>query len=434
MASANRPKAAAEDRGTDARIRILLVDDSELSRDYVSLVLEQLAGVELLLASTGAAALRTITEGGISLVICDYDMPDMSGLQVLRFVRRTRSQIELPFLMLTGSEDPDVKVKAFRLGANDYIAKHAAPEELLARVGTQIDLLQANQRLNDARLRRAEHQKFETIGYLAQGLAHELNTPAQYIGDNLQFLTESFEAIAKVVEELRELSPAGDRERVEAALARADYAYLSEEVPRCIAESKQGIEHVAQIIQMMREFARPGLPERRPHSLNEIIRGALAVTRGQWHQLAELELELSEALPQVECVGVAIKQVVLYAILNAIKAMNRASLVDSRKNRLRIATGVDGDWALIEIEDTGRGMADALVQRVMAPVLSSIDSAEPSQALVHARAVVVDQHYGRLEVGSSAAGTTLSIRLPLDLHAREDEADTEDSATWTDRR
>jgi DNA-binding response OmpR family regulator len=428
MASVNRAKTA-EPRGAEARIRILLVDDSELSRDYVALVLEQVAGAELVLASTGGAALRTITEGGISLVICDYDMPDMSGLQVLRFVRRTRSPVELPFLMLTGTDDPEVKVKAFRLGANDYIAKHAAPEELLARVGTQIDLLQANQRLNDARLSRAEQQKFETIGYLAQGLAHELNTPAQFIGDNLQFLTESFEALLTITEELRTLTSAQDRVRVEAMLERIQYAYLQEEIPRCIGESKQGIEHIAQIVQMMREFARPGLPERRLNSLNEIIRGALAVTRGQWHQLAELQLELSDSLPNVECVGVAIKQVVLYAILNAIKAMVRASLVDSRKNRLRITTRVDADWAVIEIEDTGRGLADALVQRVMDPVLSSIDTAEPSQALVHARAVVVDQHYGRLEIGSSAAGTTLSIRLPLDLHARDAEAD--DSASWS---
>jgi DNA-binding response OmpR family regulator len=353
----------------------LVVDDSAVSRELVASVLGQLPAVELVLAQSSAEALRAINEGDISLVICDYEMPDMSGLQVLRFVRGSQGPIELPVLMLTSTEDSEVKVKAFRYGANDYIGKHAAPEELLARVGTQIALLQAHRRLNNARLRRTEHQKFEAIGHLAQGLAHELNTPAQYIQDNLSFLAESFDALGAVIAELRQLPSAAERSLVEAVLERVEYNYLATEIPRCIVESKQGMDHVARVVAVMREFARPGLPERNEYSLNEIINGALAVTHGQWHQVAKLELTLSDALPNVRCIGVAIKQVVLYALLNAVKAMAQPVIGDSAKGVLRVATRFDApNWALIEVEDNGRGMADATIQRVLDPVLSSMST------------------------------------------------------------
>lgn len=394
-------------------MRVLIVDDSELSRTYIRSVIEQLPGIEVLSVENGTQALRTISEGSISLVICDYEMPDMSGLQVLRFARQAHSPVELPLLMLTGRDDHEVKVKAFRGGANDYIPKQAQPEELLARVGTQIELLQAHRRLSVARLRRSEYQKFEAIGHVAEGLAHELNTPAQYIQDNLAFLAESFEALGAVVAELRELPVAA--EQVENALSRIEYDYVMEEVPRCITESKQGIEHVARVVAVMREFARPGLFERGAQSLNELVRAALAVTRGQWHQVGELDLDLDEALPQVPCVGVTIKQVVLYAVMNAAKAMSpRSGATAQPKGKLSIRTRVDAPWALIEIRDNGRGITGNVIQRVMDPVLGSQAPEDHGQGLAHARSVVVDQHQGRLDVETSPQGTTLSIRLPLE--------------------
>jgi CheY-like chemotaxis protein len=431
MADENRAIDTDGDAGQAARVRVLVVDDSESSRSRVAQVLEGLSSVEIVQAASGAQALRELGEHEISIVVCDYEMPGMSGLQVLRFVRKLHSAVELPVLMITGHDEPEVKVQAFRAGANDYIGKQAEPEELLARVGTQIELLQAHRRLNDARLRHAEHQKFEAIGHLAEGLAHELNTPAQYIQDNLAFLAESFEALCRLVAELRELLPApAERSLVEAVLDRIEYDYLLNEVPRCIGESRQGIEQVARVVAVMREFARPGIPERKKLSLNELIRGAIAVTHGQWHQVAELEVELSDTLPHVQCVGVAIKQVVLYAILNAVKAMARGS-ADRPKGKLRIATRVEApNWALIEIEDNGLGMADTTVQRIMDPVLSSRSTKDTDQALAHARAVIVQEHQGRIDLRSSPEGTTLAIHLPIEVPITDSESEVDEVGTW----
>lgn len=439
MADANRASETPEDAGSAARVRVLIVDDSAMSRGYVAGVLAELPNVEVVALESGTQALRALATGEISIVVCDYEMPDMSGMQVLRFVRQMHSAVELPVLMLTSHDEPDVKVQALRAGANDYIAKQAEPEELLARVGTQIELLRAHRRLNAARLRRAEHQKFEAIGHLAEGLAHELNTPAQYIQDNLSFLAESFEALEAVVSELRLLPSVAERSLVETQLERIEYDYLVREVPRCITESRQGVEQVASVVAMMREFARPGLPERNANSLNEIIRGAIAVTRGQWHQIADLDLDLSESLPNVLCVATAIKQVVLHALLNAVKAMNRpganvnaTSSAARPRGQLRVTTRLDPpSWALIEIEDNGGGIADTTLQRVLDPVLSSRTNEDSGQALAHAHSVIVDEHHGRLDIRSSSEGTTLEIRLPVERPAAiSDDDDPTDEQAW----
>jgi signal transduction histidine kinase len=432
MAAVSRASETPEEAGPTARVRVLIVDDSPSSRGFVANVLTELANVETIEVDSGAQALRALAQGDISIVVCDYDMPDMSGLQVLRVVRQKHSSVELPVLMITAYDEPQIKVQSLRAGANDYIGKQAEPEEFLARVGTQIELLQAHRRLNDSRLRRAEHQKFEAIGHLAEGLAHELNTPAQYIQDNLAFLTESFEALGVVVAELRQLPSAAERSLVETVLERIEYNYLIREIPRCLVESRQGIEQVARVIAVMREFARPGLPERNSHSLNEIIRGALAVTRGQWHQVAELELELCESLPNVQCFGVAIKQVVLYAVLNAVKAMGRPGNNGRPKGKLRIGSRVESPgWVLIEIEDNGRGIADTTLQRVLDPVLGSRPTEDSGQALAHARAVIVDEHHGRLDIRSSPDGTSLTIRLPIEARfVAEPDMESDDGSTW----
>lgn len=415
MPDAHRTSEIDEDEaGNTTRVRVLIVDDSASSRGYIAGVLAKLPNVEIVQVESGAQALRALEEGEISIVVCDYEMPDMSGLQVLRFVRRLHSGVELPVLMITGRDEPQVRVQALRAGANDYIGKQSEPEELLARVGTQIELLRAHRRLSDARSRHAEQQKFEAVGSLAEGLAHELNTPAQYVQDNLVFLAESFASLGAVIAELRQLQSAAERSLVETVLERIEYDYLVHEVPRCIVESRQGIEQIARVVAVMREFARPGLPERNIHSLNDIIRGAIAVTHGQWRQVADLDLQLADSLPLVQCVGVSIKQIVLYALLNAIKAMGRLGSSMQPEGKLRIATRIDApDWAVIEIEDNGIGLAHTTVQSVMAPVLGSRLPAGTGQALAHARAVIVDEHQGRLEIHSSPEGTSLSIRLPL---------------------
>jgi DNA-binding response OmpR family regulator len=397
-----------------ARAHILVVDDSAASRAYVNAALEAMPALEVSGVASAAEALRALQQGGYSLVLCDYEMPDMSGLQLLRLIRQQYSPLELPVLMLTGRDEPQVKVRAFRAGANDYISKQAEPEELLARVGTQIELMEAHRRLLEARLRRAESQKFEAVGHLSEAFAHELNTPAQYITDNLSFLSESFASLKKLLTTLQEqtgpLAPA----ELQALLAECECDYALAEVPRCIEESQQGIAQMSRVVAVMREFAQRGADEATLHDLNEIIRGATAVTRGQWNQVAQLELELDEHLPHVVCVGALIKQVVLYAIMNAIKALTAKGGMQRSRGQLSIRSQtLNEDWVAIEISDNAQTLCSDTATKLLDPLLSAAQPGDAAQALAHIRSVIVDEHGGELEIQSEpGGGTRLRMRLP----------------------
>jgi signal transduction histidine kinase len=123
----------------------------------------------------------------------------------------------------------------------------------------------------------------------------------------------------------------------------------------------------------------------------------------------------------------------LYALLNAVKAMGRPEISGRPKGKLRIASRVEAPaWVLVEIEDNGLGIADTTLQRVLDPVLGS-QNEDTGQALAHARAVIVDEHQGRLEIRSSPEGTSLTIRLPLDTRfaAAVSEAEVDDESAWS---
>ena len=413
MSEAVVHKEGGEASRERAQVRILVVDDSAAARTLIIAALSTLHATKASGADSAAQALRALRDGDFSLVLCDYEIPDMSGLQLLHIIRARRAAIELPVLMLTSREDADIKLRAFRAGANDYVSKHAPIEELLARVGVQIKLLEAQRRLAEVQQRRREAQEFEAVGHLAEALAHELNTPAQYLSDNLAFLKETFDALLKLVVGMRDEATTLRSERVSELLAQADVDYVVQEVPRCLEESAQGITQVAHIVSTMREFARLGAQDKVPQDINEIVRSAVGVTRGHWHQVADIALELNEALPHVECVAARIKQVILYIIIEAVHALSPRDGLQSQRGWLRFRTFRATDaCVVIEVSHNGRPIPAAVIKDVSRPVLAGLPPSEAGQALTHARSVIVSEHGGHLDVESRDGMTLISMRLP----------------------
>lgn len=171
---------------------------------------------------------------------------------------------------------------------------------------------------------------------------------------------------------------------------------------------------MSRVVAVMREFARRGAEQAALQDLNEIVRGAVAVTRAQWHQVAELTLTLDEALPRVMCVGVLIKQVVLYAIMNAVKALSPSDGIQRSRGCLHIQTQMLGTgWVAIDLTDSGDAIGSDGA-RALDPVPDSSQLGDTAQALAHIRGVIVGGHGGELEITSEArCGTRLRIRLPV---------------------
>jgi two-component system NtrC family sensor kinase len=268
----------------------------------------------------------------------------------------------------------------------------------------------------EAELRLA--QKLEAIGQLASGIAHEINTPIQFVADNLEFIRETTAdvmkmavEIAQVVEPYRESAP-GLVALVEQLTAAADLGYLSERIPSAVESMQQGVTRIATIVRAMKEFAHPGTGDAAPCDLNHALDVALQVTRNAYRYIADVETRF-ETIPAVVCNLGALNQVFLNLIVNAAHAMEDRE--GQPRGVLGIATRVDGDSVVISISDTGCGIPPAVRDRIFdAFFTTKAVGRGTGQGLAIARSIVVERHRGSIGLDSVVGqGTTFHIRLPV---------------------
>ena len=271
-------------------------------------------------------------------------------------------------------------------------------------------------------------QKLESVGQLAAGIAHEINTPTQYIGDNVRFLKDAFEAIKGLQAKYEQwLSEARKNqlsrqalEEAAAAVDQADARYLMEEIPRAIDQTLEGVSRVAGLVNAMKEFSHPDTKEKTPLDLNRAITGTITVARNEWKYVAELETDFDPALPLVSCHPGEFNQVILNLIVNAAHAIGDAARQGGpQRGTIRVATQRCADWAEIRIGDTGTGIPEKFRSRIFDPFFTTKEVGKGTgQGLAIARSVVVDKHSGTLHFETEEGkGTTFIIRLPYDNKA-----------------
>lgn len=279
---------------------------------------------------------------------------------------------------------------------------------------------------NEAQIRHS--QKLESIGQLAAGIAHEINTPIQYVGDNLHFLDEAFGQVKQVldtaleqVEKLSGEEAEQARQTIRKIAEEADLDFMYEEIPQALQQSTQGAARVAEIVRSMKEFSHPGDEGMKPSDLNEGIRNTVNVARNEWKYVADLETDLDDSLPAVHCQISELNQVLLNMIINAAHAIADKPGRGDEKGRITIRTRHEDEWVLMEVEDTGTGMSEEVRQRVFDPFFTTKDVGHGTgQGLAIAHNVIVTGHGGRLNVRSTPGeGSTFEIRLPLAPEAAE---------------
>jgi len=270
-------------------------------------------------------------------------------------------------------------------------------------------------------------QKLESVGRLASGIAHEINTPVQFIGDNVRFLRDSFASIEAVLSRyraLREAAARGDAcaellaevQRIEAAM---DCAYLLGEIPPALAQTLDGVERVATIVRAMKEFAHPEGKEMQAADLNRALQSTMTVARNELKYVSEIECDLGE-LPLVVCSIGDLNQVFLNLLVNAAHAIAEV-VKEGEKGCIRVRTADEGDTVLISISDTGSGIPEAIRSRIYDPFFTTKEVGRGTgQGLAIARSVIVDGHKGSLTFDSEVGkGTTFYIRLPVSPEKHE---------------
>jgi signal transduction histidine kinase len=258
-------------------------------------------------------------------------------------------------------------------------------------------------------------QKMESVGQLAAGIAHEINTPIQFVNVNLTFLRKSFQEFAGLLAQFQAAAAdldGGTRARLAQAAEDADLAYLLEELPKVLQDSIEGVQRVARIVRAMKEFSHPGATERTLLDVNRLASSAVTISRNEWKYVSELELDLEEGLPPVSGYAAELSQVFLNLIVNAAHAI--ADRKADRKGAILLTTrSVEGEVE-VRVRDTGLGIAPEHQSRIFEPFFTTKDVGKGTgQGLTICYQNIVKLHLGRIFFETTPGeGTTFIVRLP----------------------
>jgi len=267
-------------------------------------------------------------------------------------------------------------------------------------------------------------QKLESIGQLAAGIAHEINTPTQFVGDNMHFLQRSFADLLSVVQQCERAVQGAQCGSAAAELAaeiakvlkEIELDYLVQEIPRAIEQSLDGLHRVTKIVRAMKEFSHPGAEQRQPTDINRAIESTITVARNAWKYVANMVIDFDPSLPLVPVLPSDFNQAILNILINAADAITEVvGATSGRKGTITVRTRRVGDWAEIRISDTGTGIREDIRGKIFDPFFTTKPTGRGTgQGLAIVHSVVVEKHQGTIDFETQVGkGTTFIIRLPL---------------------
>jgi ammonium transporter len=349
------------------------------------------------------------------------------ALQYNRVMEQVQSQSEKAEQMLQLAKDSQAAAE------HSEQLQRSQAEQLRQEV---IERTQAVAKQKELQHELVQAQKLESIGQLAAGVAHEINTPMQFVSDNIHYLKDCVAGLFEVVTAYKEnLYSTDSKKSWEARQAeiteiteRCRFEKMEQQVPLAIEESLDGVQRVVTIVRAMKEFSHPGTHEKVFTDLNQAIHSAVTISRNRWKNIAQIQMDFDDQLPQVKTMPAEINQVLLNLVVNAADAiLEKLDASGAEMGVITIRTFADEQHAMIQITDTGAGIPEEIVNRVFDPFFTTKEVGKGTgQGLAISRNVIVNKHQGELNVQSQPGeGTTFTIKLPLLASEATPEAETE---------
>ncbi len=267
-------------------------------------------------------------------------------------------------------------------------------------------------------------QKLESVGQLAAGIAHEINTPMQYVGDNVLFVQESLQELQPALEWLLELAKSEDGvtaaglKPIRDTLARVNLARMLDQLPRAVDDAQRGVQNVARIVLAMKEFSHPGYDKPTPLDINQILDSAVVVSKSEWKYVADVVTDFDRSLPAVSGYSNDLQQVFLNLIVNAAHAVESSRREDQfDKGIIRVSTSYADHRCRVSIQDNGCGIPKKIQHRIYDPFFTTKAIGKGTgQGLAIAHQIIVKKHGGKLWFESETGkGTTFFIELPVNI-------------------
>lgn len=427
-------------------MKILLVDDSRSAAAVFAMRLGEI-GHEVVAAENGAIAVEKFRTEAPDLVLMDIEMPVMNGFEATNRIR----QVELsqrwawtPIVFLTSVDTPENFVTSIDAGGDDLIPKNV-PEPVLraklkamARVaGLRRELIAANRQMeDDIRARKAaeselscrlveltelnqtlsnmqaqliQTEKLASIGQLAAGVAHEINTPIGFVRSNLGTLADYIDTLRDALGRYEELAASGILpEQMQQLRRTLDIDYIEEDAPALIRESCDGIDRISRIVQNLRDFSQLDSPQEwQEVDLHQGLEATLNLMAGELQQKAEIVRDYGPQ-PPIECRPRQLNQVFMSLLSNAIQA------IDAPPGRIVIRTGARDDAVWVEISDNGCGIAEDIRARIFDPFFTTRPVGQGAGLGLALSYGIVQSHDGRIEMESeTGGGTCFRLLLPM---------------------
>jgi len=367
---------------------------------------------------------KTLTEF-ISLGPADFApeyQPDnklsskMAKQHILHALKNGYNSFEWIHKRLNGEEFP-ATVLLSNIQINDQTILQATVRDISEMKKNEKERLILQKELNHA-------QKLESIGTLAAGVAHEINTPIQFIANNTGFIKKATEKLLTLVSEYRSLlsqcSPGEDTnktiEEAKKMEKQAKFSFFKAEIPRALSQSEEGLERVTNIVKAMKDFSHMGNEEMSLEDINKAIESTITISKNEWKYVAELNTDLDPNLPMVNCFVGDIKQVILNLVVNASHAIKDA-LEDSKEKMgtITIRTYTENSSIFIKISDTGTGIPETARDKVFDHFFTTKEVGKGTgQGLSMAYQTIVEKHKGNISFETEMGkGTTFIIQLPV---------------------
>lgn len=401
-------------------MKVLIAEDNRVSRSILGKLLAQW-GHEVIAAADGGKVWQLLQNNDIRMVITDWIMPHMDGVMLCRKIREAELPHYVYIIILTAKDQKKDSVACLEAGADDYITKPFAPEELRARIRSGERIIELEEEHKNAHMQLIRSEKMASIGQLAAGMVHEINNPVGFINSNLNVLTgydnDTRSLIAKYrafISGLKDrltkegrASISDDLDQIAALEKEIDIDFILDDTPSLIKECKEGTERIEKIVLDLKDFAHPGEQEPKYADINRGLDSTVNVVWNELKYKAKVTKEYGN-LPEVRCYPQQLNQVFVNTLVNAAQAIEK-------QGEIKIVTMADNGFVKIKISDTGGGIPKENISKIFDPFFTTKQVGKGTGLGMNVALNIIKKHKGTIDVESTVGkGTTFIIRVPVE--------------------
>ncbi|MGQ5523029.1 ATP-binding protein [Chitinimonas sp. PSY-7] len=393
------------------KLHVLLVEDSRTYAMPVKTFIEE-KGHRVTLARCGEEAVAHFQKELPDIILMDVIMPGIGGIEATRQIRRIKTDRWVSIIMMTSLGGNESLIEGLEAGADEYLIKPVRFDVLEARIRASQRVAKVQRSLHDVRQQLVQTEKMASIGQLAAGIAHEINNPIGFVFSNIGSLERYMASVFQILDAHEKVAEtlANPEQRAQLASLRKelDIDFLKEDIPALIAESKDGISRVKNIVQDLKDFSH--VDDRLDFQLADLHKGidsTLNIVSNEIKYKAEIVKEYGD-IPEVECVAAHLNQVFMNLAINAAHAMGEG------RGKITIRTGCSKERVWITFTDTGCGIPNEIRSKVFDPFFTTKPIGKGTGLGLSLSYGIIQKHHGTIEIESEVGkGTTFLISLPI---------------------